>query len=254
MLPSSRNGGTIEIWRDLPRFPAAIRGGRAGGDPVTEPGSNGAGSDGWVSLGRACRMLGVNESTLRRWADAGRIRSFRTPGGHRRFSAEDLRLLLAGRRQGGDGRYEGLRTLVADRIQRRLARSGGLPWNAHVDDQDARTHLRGLGRQLLALVTECLERQDRRPRRHQMARRIGREYGVALAGLGLPLHEAVEAYAFFRRSLEETAKQFAQRQNLSLEEAVAVWEQVAGLADEVLVALTEGYEAGRAAGAAPVSA
>ncbi|HSP55765.1 MAG TPA: MerR family DNA-binding transcriptional regulator, partial [Dehalococcoidia bacterium] len=36
----------------------------------------------WITLGQACKLLGVNESTLRRWADAGNVRSFRTPGGH----------------------------------------------------------------------------------------------------------------------------------------------------------------------------
>ena len=50
----------------------------------------------WITLGQACKLLGVNESTLRRWADAGHVRSFRTPGGHRRFSEEDLRVLMAG--------------------------------------------------------------------------------------------------------------------------------------------------------------
>ena len=33
----------------------------------------------WITLGQACKLLGVNESTLRRWADAGHTRSFRTP-------------------------------------------------------------------------------------------------------------------------------------------------------------------------------
>ncbi|MDE2801655.1 MAG: helix-turn-helix domain-containing protein, partial [Chloroflexota bacterium] len=50
----------------------------------------------WVSLGGACRMLGVNESTLRNWADQGVIRAFRTPGGHRRFLREDLVAAMQG--------------------------------------------------------------------------------------------------------------------------------------------------------------
>ena len=45
----------------------------------------------WLGLGEASRVLGVNESTLRRWADAGLVQTFRTPGGHRRFAAADLR-------------------------------------------------------------------------------------------------------------------------------------------------------------------
>ena len=48
----------------------------------------------WIGLGEASRSLGVNESTLRRWSDAGLVQTFRTPGGHRRFSASDLRRLV----------------------------------------------------------------------------------------------------------------------------------------------------------------
>ena len=51
----------------------------------------------WFTLGQACRMLGVDESTLRRWADGGHVHAFRTPGGHRRFAESDLQELLAGR-------------------------------------------------------------------------------------------------------------------------------------------------------------
>ena len=47
----------------------------------------------WLGLGEACRTLGVNESTLRRWADAALVRTFRTPGGHRRFLLADLHRL-----------------------------------------------------------------------------------------------------------------------------------------------------------------
>ena len=39
-------------------------------------------------------MLGVSASTLRRWADSGKIRSRLTPGGRRRFRRDDLEALL----------------------------------------------------------------------------------------------------------------------------------------------------------------
>ena len=48
----------------------------------------------WLSLGQASALLGVSQSTVRRWADAGELRSFRTSGGHRRIRAEDARLFL----------------------------------------------------------------------------------------------------------------------------------------------------------------
>lgn len=48
----------------------------------------------WLSINEACRLLGVDQSTLRRWSDAGKVPVFRTPGGHRRYSEDDLLTLL----------------------------------------------------------------------------------------------------------------------------------------------------------------
>ena len=48
----------------------------------------------WVKLGEASRLLGVSPATVRRWSDAGRLRVFTTPGGHRRFSRAALKRLL----------------------------------------------------------------------------------------------------------------------------------------------------------------
>lgn len=42
-------------------------------------------SDKYVAPADAARILGVNERTLRRWEEAGKITAFRTPGGQRRY-------------------------------------------------------------------------------------------------------------------------------------------------------------------------
>jgi excisionase family DNA binding protein len=39
---------------------------------------------------QAARYLGVSLATVRRWTDAGHISCFRTPGGQRRFSRDQL--------------------------------------------------------------------------------------------------------------------------------------------------------------------
>ncbi len=43
-----------------------------------------------LSTSEAARHLGVSLSTVRRWSDLGHLRGYRTPGGQRRFSAEQL--------------------------------------------------------------------------------------------------------------------------------------------------------------------
>jgi excisionase family DNA binding protein len=52
-------------------------------------------SEATVPLSEAAEALGVSASTLRRWANTGRIRAIRTPGGHRRFSVSEIRRLSA---------------------------------------------------------------------------------------------------------------------------------------------------------------
>lgn len=39
---------------------------------------------------QAARYLGVSLATIRRWTDAGHIACYRTPGGQRRFSHDQL--------------------------------------------------------------------------------------------------------------------------------------------------------------------
>lgn len=39
---------------------------------------------------QAARYLGVSLATIRRWSDAGYLTGYRTPGGQRRFSREQL--------------------------------------------------------------------------------------------------------------------------------------------------------------------
>jgi excisionase family DNA binding protein len=53
------------------------------------------GDSGWLTLGEAARFLGVAQSTIRKWADEGRVPAIRTPGGHRRFRRGELELFLA---------------------------------------------------------------------------------------------------------------------------------------------------------------
>jgi excisionase family DNA binding protein len=47
-----------------------------------------------LRLSDAAAIIGVHPETLRRWADAGKVRSFRTPGGQRRFDRTDVENLL----------------------------------------------------------------------------------------------------------------------------------------------------------------
>jgi len=43
-----------------------------------------------LTTSEAARHLGVSMSTIRRWSDMGYVSSYRTPGGQRRFSVDQL--------------------------------------------------------------------------------------------------------------------------------------------------------------------
>src|SRR3954454_24055083 len=67
----------------------------------------------WLTLGQAAKYLGVAQSTIRKWSDVGRVPSFYTPGGHRRYRRADLDAFLE--RSGPGGRARGgPRVLVVD--------------------------------------------------------------------------------------------------------------------------------------------
>lgn len=44
----------------------------------------------YVCGAKVKKILGVSDGTLREWADTGKIKSFRTPGGQRRYEVSDL--------------------------------------------------------------------------------------------------------------------------------------------------------------------
>ena len=195
----------------------------------------------WVSLARACELLGVNESTVRRWADSGDIQVFRTPGGHRRFAEAELLAMIE---SGGSRRAERpLSDAATSRIRRQLHSGHAEGWYQDIE-QAERDALRPLGRRLVEIVDDYISRRGRRSDLEEEVSTIGQQYGRELYRRGMPLAQAVQAFTFFRRSLDETAKQLADRNRLSPDEAASARESIAGLADRVLLGLTSIYDPG----------
>ena len=194
----------------------------------------------WVSLSRACEILGVNESTVRRWADAGEVQMFRTPGGHRRFDEGDLVALVE---RGGRRPDREMESETVSRIRRQLHSRDGEPDWYRETGEDERDALRPLGRRLVQIVDEYLGRHGDRPALEREVAEIGAAYGKELLRRRMPLAQAVEAFTFFRRALDQTAKQLAARNRMSADGAAVAREQIALLADRVLLSLTALYDA-----------
>lgn len=198
----------------------------------------------WVTLGRACEVVGVNESTLRRWADAGQVRSFRTPGGHRRFAEEDLRAMTAGRSfEPTTSVYESLGELAVTRIRRRLQRNKGQ--GSQWSDDEEQDRLRPLGQRIATLVSDYLSKRGRRQRLLEEARELGVDYGRDLAAEGLVLEDALESFTSMRKGFDDAVVELVRRNSFETEELAEVWEGLSNLSDQILLGLGDAYESER---------
>jgi excisionase family DNA binding protein len=54
-----------------------------------------------LSTSQVAQALGVSLGTIRRWSDMGYLESYRTPGGQRRFSAQQIDQFLVKLQRGG---------------------------------------------------------------------------------------------------------------------------------------------------------
>ncbi len=179
----------------------------------------------------ACRLLDVNEATLRQWADNGHLRVYRTPGGHRRFLSEDV-MSLTNTAQTDAGRapeYE-VEGSALRLIRRRLQGESVTrqPWYQSVQE-DGRDRMRLFGRRMLTLLVH--EPQVRRQRQEALAESnvLGREYGAEMSEKGVSLKDTLEALVFFRSMVLDSSDPKS-------------WSHILELADRVMVGVAESYE------------
>ena len=210
----------------------------------------------WLSIGKASKLLGVNESTLRHWADRRAIRTFRTSGGHRRFAQEDLYAMMSQSSGPWESRsLSDLKDLALTKIRRRLSRGGTAPskWYSRVSEKQ-KLRQRLLGRRLLASASDYLTRKRGRSQALDEARDIGEEYGIQAVGFGMSLEDALEAFLFFRSSLDSVAMEFTRDRDLTTRQAMEIYKQLNAFTDQVLLASIKAYQAQRADQQAPATA
>ncbi|MFQ6057743.1 MAG: recombinase family protein [Anaerolineae bacterium] len=196
----------------------------------------------WLSLQQASELLGVHPATLRQWADRGKIRVFRTPGGHRRFAEEDVQALLQAKPRPDLAREVELlvqSALGRTRWQVGEGRLANESWYRRFDEP-TRKHHRVLGRRLLGLLMRYLSDEGGRSAVLGEARDIGREYGDLALRRGLSLSEALRAFLFFRDFLLESVLQLPS----STVDVATIHHQINAFVDQVLLAMVEACEGG----------
>lgn len=207
----------------------------------------------WLSLGEAASRLGVDEATLRHWADTGKIRTFRTPGGHRRFQADDLRALI----QHEVPRVEDLADLVERRSAKVLAGSPATPlrarpWFGRLDEA-MRMRAREYGRDLFAATVRFVaEPAARRSIREGLLEHSAR-YGTELERAGVGPADAAEAFGFFRELVLKLVTEPRGRGGMLDEGQVRTLLDVSTLLDEIFAAILRAWDRRPAAPASPVS-
>jgi excisionase family DNA binding protein len=200
----------------------------------------------WVSLGDASRLLGVSTATVRRWADAGRLTAFTTPGGHRRFNRTTLEQMLPSDR----GRRHELADagLTPARLSRAYRRSAAAPatretaWLAALDATERDT-FRRLGRQLAWELVAHLDADEPEARHHHLveATAVAVEYGRRGAELGLPMSDVVEGFLAFRRPFLAEVGIAAERQGLDAGQVNDLHAEADRALDRLLVATMSGH-------------
>lgn len=195
----------------------------------------------WLSLGEAASVLGVDEATLRHWADTGRVKTFRTPGGHRRFQEEDLRALI----QQEIPKVENLGHLVERRSAKLLAGAPAKalrtrPWFPALTE-DLRARARGHGRQLFGAVVEFVAKPAARKALKAQLLEQGRTYGIELQQAGMTSADAAEAFGYFRHLVLQTVTEPRGRGGMLDEEQVRVLLDVSDLLDTVFLAMLRAW-------------
>ncbi len=241
--PSAHGPGWAAGWRD--ERIAQVRARRASGAPAVTPARTvPVAPPDWISIREASRMLGVSPATLRRWAEAGEVPTFTTPGGHRRFSrgalaarlpaAADARPDLAALGETTDG--------IVERY-RHHGTSAAAPWLGSVPES-ARERLREHGRAIAASLITSVDAATEGDRRAALATGIdaARDYGRIAGALGASMRQTVATFLFFRRPFVEEMAAVARRRQLDASRTSALLLGSAEAIDHLLDATLAGYE------------
>lgn len=198
----------------------------------------------WLSINAACEILGVDKSTLRRWSDRGRVPVFRTPGGHRRYSEDDLRSFLAGdlSQQRPVNRRE-LDALTREEFQRSRPESTIESFVASICEEVQNEDLRGACDRMLDLSVRYASGRGNADRLLVDACELGNQFGRYTACANLETSQAVETFLCFRRPLLDALGRYVEQKNLPVRRSCRMIGKLNAFLDIVLMSVIEAHEA-----------
>lgn len=187
-------------------------------------------------------MLGVDPDTLRRWADEGRVETYVTPGGHRRFERRTIERLAANHA----ARARPLASLGAspDRLTRAYRRSYAtdtLGFSAHADGRVELERYRQDGRRLVDALVAHLDADPAddvgRAAAEARAAALVDDLARRMATAGTSLTEAVGLFVAARRPFLAELAGLGRRRALDAARLAGLYEDASGLLDRLLLRL-----------------
>ena len=212
---------------------------------VTAKGTKGPADRGWMSIREASELVGVSPVTLRRWSDAGAIKAFTTPGGHRRFSRAAVAQMMPDDRPGRPTLEElGETPERMTAIYRRELQRAALwaPWIEAIDEGD-RTPLRDHGQRIASALLTFFDATLRTDRGDALAiaQDSAGECGWIAGRIGLSMEATVEAFLQFRMPFIHELGAVARRRGLDTAETTLLMESVTGALDGLLTSAIRGH-------------
>ncbi len=198
----------------------------------------------WLTLSEASTLLGIHPITLRSWVDAGMVRAFRTPGGHRRFRRGELVEFMEQQRTQTPNRAL---TATADQTLERIRTEiGSSPmressWYMQLSDAE-RARQREMGQRLLGLLLQYVSRQENGGDFLQEARQMAQQYGVTLAHARLGASDLARAFLFFRHMVINATFHASGTPKQADADGVRLLQRINAFMDELLIATLEAYD------------
>ena len=197
----------------------------------------------WLSLSDVAELLGVHPSTVRNWADQGRIPMQRTQGGHRRFDRSQIDLWIKSQRVDSTEHAEQLVQSALGNMRFRIneAHLEAEAWYGKLDKRARDSYRRG-GRDLMQGLMRYMasDAEEGKGEAHS----VGYHYATIGRRSGLSTSEATQAFLFFRSALIEAMLNAYEEAAVQSPQAWrGMLRQINAFTDQVMLGLMQTYEA-----------